>query len=209
MAARHLPGKSLRDPKANLYIQTLHLLSPYRSYGIAASLLNSLLFSTPPPSSSSEGKSGLQPGYRVSSLIRHYNIRSVTAHVHEANEEGLKWYVSRGFTVEQGVVESYYRKLKPSGARIVKLTLEWDDDDDVEQGDIKAKQDVRVQSKLSGDEEEQFASAEEDGDDDWEKVEADDEDEDDHGVRPFSDSKLMDADDAANRKRKADDEPQR
>lgn len=129
--------------------------------------------------------------------------------MHEANEEGLKWYVSRGFTVEQGVVESYYRKLKPSGARIVKLTLEWDDDDDVEQGDIKAKQDVRVQSKLSGDEEEQFASAEEDGDDDWEKVEADDEDEDDHGVRPFSDSKLMDADDAANRKRKADDEPQR
>ncbi|KAH8431620.1 uncharacterized protein LDX57_009277 [Aspergillus melleus] len=207
MAAKRLPGKTQRDP-ANLYIQTLHLLSPYRSYGIAASLLNSLLFSTPPPASSkSEGsKTGLQSGYRVSSLVRHYNIRTVTAHVHEANDEGLKWYVSRGFTVETGVVENYYRKLRPSGARIVKLTLEWDEDED--DGSANAKPDAPEQEKLSGDEE-HFASAEEDGDDDWEKVEADDEDgDDDHGVTTFSDSKLLDADDAASRKRKADDEPQ-
>ncbi|PLB49186.1 hypothetical protein P170DRAFT_436811 [Aspergillus steynii IBT 23096] len=207
MSAKRLPGKASRDP-ANLYIQTLHLLSPYRSYGIATSLLNSLLFSTPPPASSEE-KTGLKSGYRVSSLVRHYNIRTVTAHVHEANDEGLKWYVSRGFMVEEGVVENYYRKLKPSGARIVKLTLEWDDDEDVEEGG-DAKLDAPEQENLSGDEEEHFASAEEeDEDDDWEKVEADDEDEDDHGVRPFSDSKLLDADDAASRKRKADDEPQR
>ncbi|KAK1145835.1 hypothetical protein N8T08_003781 [Aspergillus melleus] len=207
MAAKRLPGKTQRDP-ANLYIQTLHLLSPYRSYGIAASLLNSLLFSTPPPAKSkSEGKSGLQSGYHVSSLVRHYNIRTVTAHVHEANDEGLKWYVSRGFTVETGVVENYYRKLRPSGARIVKLTLGWDEDEN--DGSANANADASEQKKLSGDEEHYASAEDEAGDDDWEKVEADDEDEDDHGVTTFSDSKLLDADDAASRKRKADDEPQR
>ncbi|KAI9044902.1 uncharacterized protein KD926_011075 [Aspergillus affinis] len=211
MAAKRLPGKSQRDP-ANLYIQTLHLLSPYRSYGIAASLLNSLLFSTPPPSSSEGDKGGLQSGYCVSSLVRHYNIRTITAHVHEANDEGLKWYVSRGFTVESGVVENYYRKLRPSGARIVKLTLEWDDDENGAEGDdgsTNANPDAPEQAKLSGDEEHFVSAEEEDGDDDWEKVEADNEDEDDHGVTLFSDSKLLDADDTASRKRKADDEPQR
>lgn len=73
----------VKDSEAtNLYIQTLHLLSPYRGHGVAAALLNSLLFAVPP------GSKG--PG-KVSDLVRHYNIRSVSAHVHEANEDGLSW----------------------------------------------------------------------------------------------------------------------
>ncbi|KAE8360960.1 hypothetical protein BDV27DRAFT_133755 [Aspergillus caelatus] len=184
----------------NLYIQTLHLLSPYRGCGIAASLLNSLLFSSAPSSSSLS--SGSRSTYQVSELVKHYNVRTVTAHVHEANEEGLKWYIARGFQVEEGVVENYYRRLKPSGARIVKLVLQWNDD----VSDEAAEVDVPPASSQSG--EDNRKSPEED--DDWEKVEAEDgEDNEDHGVQPFTGSKILEVDDGVNRKRKADDEPQR
>ena len=47
----------------------------------------------------------------------------VYAHVWEANAEGLDWYIKRGFTVEDGVVEGYYRRLKPDGARVVRRTI--------------------------------------------------------------------------------------
>ena len=129
-------------------------------------------------------------------------MRTVTAHVHEANEEGLKWYIARGFQVEEGVVENYYRRLKPSGARIVKLVLQWNDD----ASDKAAEVDVPPTSSQSR--EDTQKSLEED--DDWEKVEAEDgEDNEDHGVQPFTGSKILEADDGVNRKRKADDEPQR
>ncbi|KAA8643459.1 hypothetical protein EYZ11_001430 [Aspergillus tanneri] len=207
MMVQQLPAQCLSHPRdpTNLYIQTLHLLSPYRGCGIAASLLNSLLFSTPPSSFSSS--SGPRLTYRVSPLVKHYNIRTITAHVHEANDEGLKWYIARGFKVEDGVVENYYRRLKPSGARIVKLTLQWDNDDP----DVCTSPESRVPNQLEQPVDDgNLASREEeddDDDDDWEKVEADDDD--DLGVRPFSGSKLLDADDSMRRKRKANDEPQR
>ncbi|KAJ5764610.1 hypothetical protein N7533_003291 [Penicillium manginii] len=166
----------------NLYIQTLHLLSPYRGHGVAAALLNSLLFETPPASKTTQ--------YRVSKLVKHYRIRSVTAHVHEANEDGLRWYIARGFKVQDGVVEGYYRRLKPSGARIVKLDVEWEENDQVEGGPGNGKED------------------EEDG---WEKIEAhDSEEEGDHGVQPLpeSQSQSQSFEDATtpSRKRKAEEE---
>ena len=48
----------------------------------------------------------------------------------EANEEALEWYVKRGFEVGTDVVEGYYRKLRPSGARVVKrkvVVTDWVD----------------------------------------------------------------------------------
>ncbi|PYH97705.1 hypothetical protein BO71DRAFT_395952 [Aspergillus ellipticus CBS 707.79] len=197
--AELLQGNSSSEP-TNLYIQTLHLLSPYRGGGIAASLLNSLLFSNPDLSSSDSSGSRSQ---QVSELVKHYNIRTVTAHVHEANDEGLKWYLARGFQVEDGVVENYYRRLKPSGARIVKLVLHWSDADNERNNSARSEtQDPpKDERKTSGG----------DDDDDWEKVEAEDDDEEDHGVQPFaeSDSRLFELDDSMSRKRKANDEPPR
>ena len=38
----------------------------------------------------------------------------------EANGEALEWYIKRGFEVAGQVEEGYYRKLRPSGARVVK-----------------------------------------------------------------------------------------
>ncbi|KAF7592089.1 hypothetical protein BBP40_000694 [Aspergillus hancockii] len=183
----------------NLYIQTLHLLSPYRGCGVATSLLNSLLFSIPTSSSSSPGS---RSTYHVSALVKHYNVRTVTAHVHEANIEGLKWYIARGFQVEDRVVENYYRRLKPSGARIVKLVLQWSDD----ASNGSAGTDSQSESAQSGDNGKK--SPDEDGD--WEKVEAEDgEDQEDHGVQTFADSKILEVEDGVNRKRKANDGPQR
>lgn len=34
--------------------------------------------------------------------------------------EALEWYTKRGFEVEEELVRGYYRKLRPSGARVVK-----------------------------------------------------------------------------------------
>ncbi|OJD23515.1 hypothetical protein ACJ73_05129 [Blastomyces percursus] len=133
----------------NLYIQTLHLLSPYRDRGIAASLLDSLLYDLDVPPGT--------PMRPVSSIVRHYNIRTVTAHVHETNEEALLWYVARGFTVQEHVVEGYYRRLKPGGAKIVNLKLEWDEDDEC------------TKPKPPG----EVGDNDNEGDDDWEKVELD------------------------------------
>lgn len=199
LRANQSHGNLAQEP-TNLYIQTLHLLSPYRGNGVAASLLDALLFATPPGHSlASRTEEGDGAGYQVSKLVRHYSIRSVTAHVHEANDEGLKWYMARGFQVEDGVIENYYRRLKPSGARIVKLALQWRDDDEDNEGTVLSNENCKEQNEESL----------YDGDDeDWEKVEAEDEDEkQDHGVRPFTESRILDIEEGSNRKRKAEEEP--
>ncbi|RAO64954.1 uncharacterized protein BHQ10_000966 [Talaromyces amestolkiae] len=181
-----LNGQDSRSPPTNLYIQTLHLLSPHRGNGVAASLLNALLFAKPPSVSSKS--------YRVSSLVRHYNIHTVTAHVHETNDEGLRWYVARGFHVEDGVVKGYYRRLNPGGARIVRLDLDWDNDEQEEEAG-KQQQDSE-NSLQSSDVTKATISANEeqsdDEDDDWEKLEPEEDDADDHGVVHLTDSQILD-----------------
>ncbi|KAL1980639.1 hypothetical protein VTN96DRAFT_3890 [Rasamsonia emersonii] len=194
-----------KNPPTNLYIQTLHLLSPHRGNGVAASLLNSLLYSSPPKRSSASDP------YRVSPLVRHYNIRTVTAHVHETNDEGLRWYVARGFRIEEGVVQGYYRRLNPGGARIVRMDLHWDDDDE-EQQQQQPPETGKTESETKDQEND------DDDDDDWEKVEAEDDDPDEHGVEHLADSRTFDSSDegpaatssttATKRKREADEELQ-
>ncbi|KAL4912213.1 hypothetical protein BDW62DRAFT_195132 [Aspergillus aurantiobrunneus] len=197
-SASEAPSQSNhKQEPTNLYIQTLHLLSPYRGYGVATSLLNSLLFLSSPDLSAVAALS-----YEVSDLVKHYNIRSVTAHVHEANEDGLKWYISRGFKVEDGIVENYYRRLKPSGARIVKLDLQRDHTGHNQDTETIA-QTPPVQAQTGG-------KVTPEGDDDWEKVEVEDELEPEElGVHSFTESALLDVNESAGRKRKADEEPQR
>ncbi|KAF2749011.1 acyl-CoA N-acyltransferase, partial [Sporormia fimetaria CBS 119925] len=87
---RLLPGR-------NLYISTIGLLAPYRSHGIATHLLHAI----------------------VNKAAQEHGVRCITAHVWEANEDGLEWYQKRGFETI-GKEEGYYRKLKPSTAFLVK-----------------------------------------------------------------------------------------
>lgn len=183
------PEDSSQEPQTqgggdtNLYIQTLHLLSPYRSHGVAASLLNALLFASPPDSKNKEQ-------YQVSGLVKHYNIRSVTAHVHEANEDAMNWYLARGFEVD-GHVDEYYRRLKPSGAKIVRLDLQWDKD--------------TVQEASQEEEESRKETPADHDDEDWEKVEAEDGDEGDHGIQLLSESRVLENQETPSRKRKAEE----
>ncbi|KAI2710371.1 hypothetical protein CBS147332_6072 [Penicillium roqueforti] len=166
----------------NLYIQTLHLLSPYRGRGVAASLLNSLLFASSPDGNGNDS-------YRVSELVRHYNICSVTAHVHEANEEGLEWYIARGFKIDGDVAE-YYRRLKPSGAKIVRLDLNRNEKDESSGPTESNSQTTDSPGEVE--------------DEDWEKVEAEDGEEGDHGIQHLNESQVLVYQDALSRKRKAE-----
>jgi len=95
-------GLSGPPGERQLYIQTIALLSPFRQLGIATCLLDSIL----------------------KSIVEHYDrITSIYAHVWEDNFEALEWYERRGFAVEGGVVQDYYRRLKPSGARVVRRRI--------------------------------------------------------------------------------------
>lgn len=94
----------------------------------------------------------------------------MTAHVHEANDEALHWYESRGFEVLPGTVEGYYRRLKPGGARVVQLKLNWADESNDHESQVsqpKAARNDRDGKRIT-----EKRTAEED-DEDWEKVEAD------------------------------------
>lgn len=84
-------------PSANLYISTISLLAPYRSHGIATHLLQQI----------------------AAKAVELHGIRCVTAHVWEANEDGLEWYKKRGFEII-GKEDAYYHKLKPQGAILVR-----------------------------------------------------------------------------------------
>lgn len=78
------------------------LLAPYRHLGIATHLLSTLL---------------------AQAREREPGLGAVWAHVWEASEEALAWYLKRGFVVEGEVVRGYYRRLSPGGARVVKMAL--------------------------------------------------------------------------------------
>lgn len=82
----------------SIYIMTLCTLSPYRHLGVGTQLITSVL-----------------------SAAVELGCSEVYAHVWEANTDALDWYRKRGFDVDSGeVVQGYYRKLRPAGARVVR-----------------------------------------------------------------------------------------
>lgn len=85
-----------------LYIQTIAVLSPFRQLGIATHLLDIIL---------------------TTAIKHHGRVTSVYAHVWEANQEALEWYERRGFVVEGELIQDYYRRLKPSRARVVRKRI--------------------------------------------------------------------------------------
>ena len=95
----------LITPYFAIYIQSLVLLSPYRSLGLAAAALEHIIASA-----------SLFPA--TGSNI---DTRTIYAHVWTENEEGLKWYEARGFAREgREPVKGYYFKLRPDTAWVVR-----------------------------------------------------------------------------------------
>ncbi|KAI0116600.1 hypothetical protein F4776DRAFT_636344 [Hypoxylon sp. NC0597] len=84
-----------------LYIQSLVLLAPYRQLGLAAALLDEVV--------------------RLAANSP-FACNEVYAHVWTDNEDGLRWYLARGFT-KHGEIQGYYFKLKPDSAWIVRRQI--------------------------------------------------------------------------------------
>ncbi|GKT96464.1 GNAT family protein [Colletotrichum tofieldiae] len=84
------PASPDAHPEHALYIRSLALLSPYRSYGLATATIDHLI-----------------------------NLRHIYAHVWTDNEEGMHWYAARGFERYGEPLQGYYIKLRPDSAWIV------------------------------------------------------------------------------------------
>ncbi|KAM0439801.1 hypothetical protein ACHAPT_000898 [Fusarium lateritium] len=94
-----LDSKSHGQVPQNLYIQSLCLLSPYRSLGLVNAAVDNIIATAVSDSS--------------------LGVTSVTAHVWIENEEGLKWYEGRGFKRDGQPIRGYYLKLRPDSAWLV------------------------------------------------------------------------------------------
>jgi len=95
-------------PYYAIYIQSLALLSPYRSQGLAAAALEHIIASA-----------ALLPAAGSS-----IDVRTVYAHVWTENAEGLKWYEARGFRRDgPEPVRGYYFKLRPGTAWIIRREI--------------------------------------------------------------------------------------
>lgn len=88
-----------------LYIQSLGLLAPYRQRGLAAAAVQGAL-----DAAAQLTREKAPGGPRIDWLY---------AHVWTQNEDGLEWYMNRGFE-KDGQLEDYYMKLQPGSAWVVK-----------------------------------------------------------------------------------------
>ncbi|KAI1472438.1 uncharacterized protein F4812DRAFT_408912 [Daldinia caldariorum] len=95
------PTTPSAQPNA-LYIQSLVLLSPYRQLGLASALLDDVA---------------------RAAAASPFACGEVYAHVWTDNEDGLRWYLARGFA-KHGQVNGYYFKLRPDSAWIVRRAIE-------------------------------------------------------------------------------------
>ncbi|KAK3336063.1 hypothetical protein B0T19DRAFT_453379 [Cercophora scortea] len=96
------------NPHHAIYIQSLSLLSPYRSQGLASAALEHIIASA-----------ALLPA--AGSTI---NVRTIYAHVWTENHEALSWYEARGFTrADAAPLSGYYFKLRPDTAWVMKRDI--------------------------------------------------------------------------------------
>ncbi|KAF8472678.1 hypothetical protein BDZ91DRAFT_846171 [Kalaharituber pfeilii] len=104
-------GTGTERRRVKVYIMTLGVLAPFRGLGVGGRLVNWLM------GGGDGGRGGEKEGGQG------WIVEEVYAHVWEKNEEALEWYAKRGFLVGEEVLEGYYRKLKPGGAKVVKWRL--------------------------------------------------------------------------------------
>jgi ribosomal protein S18 acetylase RimI-like enzyme len=94
------PSKHDSGTFPSLYISTIATLSPFRNHGLAQALLQIV----------------------TRRALNDYGVKTISAHVWEANTEGRQWYAKHGFK-EVHFEKDYYRKLKPNGAWVVERPI--------------------------------------------------------------------------------------
>ncbi|KAF8250122.1 acyl-CoA N-acyltransferase [Wilcoxina mikolae CBS 423.85] len=104
-SATTTPGISCLDAGSKrggkIYLMTICVLSPFRRLGVATALLADVIVTA-----------------------KQWGVEEVYAHVWVENHEAQEWYERRGFTIDEDIVEGYYRKLRPSGAKVVRLRID-------------------------------------------------------------------------------------
>ncbi|KAH8907813.1 hypothetical protein BR93DRAFT_926832 [Coniochaeta sp. PMI_546] len=104
-----LEPSSSSSSQHSIYIQSLTLLSPFRSLGLAAAALEHIISTASLLSLDQEAG---------------VDIRQIYAHVWTENEEGLRWYSSRGFRRGTRPVAGYYFRLRPDTAWLVSRDID-------------------------------------------------------------------------------------
>ena len=113
---RSRPYPSWSSPYHAIYIQSLGILSPYRSLGLASATLEHIM-------ASARALRDQGPRYEAHPGQPMINVEVVYAHVWTENEEGLRWYESRGFVRDAEPLVGYYYKLRPDTAWIVRKQI--------------------------------------------------------------------------------------
>jgi len=91
------------DPKekdSKVYIMTLGVLAPYRQLGVGSELLSHV----------------------IELCHKDATVKQLYVHMQVGNEEGLKFYQSKGFTITE-TVTSYYKNIEPADAHILARTF--------------------------------------------------------------------------------------
>ncbi|KAB5547224.1 hypothetical protein GE09DRAFT_1130428 [Coniochaeta sp. 2T2.1] len=105
------PSTSTLPSISAIYIQSLTLLSPYRSLGLASAALEHV--------ASTAALLNLDPAAAATEI----EIDTIYAHVWTENADGLRWYTSRGFKRQGRPVAGYYFRLRPDTAWVVSRSI--------------------------------------------------------------------------------------
>jgi hypothetical protein len=113
--------------EGTLYVQSLALLSPYRGLGLAGRMLEDIVQAVIEHNNALEdGKEGCGEERRNANGSPDRGTAKITslyAHVWTENSDALEWYRARGFMVDGGVIDGYYRKLNPDTALVMRRHL--------------------------------------------------------------------------------------
>ena len=127
--------KMANGKRRKIYVQTLAVQAPYRSLGIATHLLDEVVrcattgaiqdneqddeHGEDTPAASSNMKTRRRDITKTAVIDGQSDVTEIYAHVWEKNEDALEWYRGRGFEIGDRI-EGYYRRLRPSGAVLVR-----------------------------------------------------------------------------------------
>lgn len=134
--------KMANGKRRKIYVQTLAVQAPYRSLGIATHLLDEIVLWVTTGSvrddeqdeghgeehrgnsltASSSSSTGRRDTSKTAVVDGQSDVTEIYAHVWEKNEDALEWYRGRGFEIGDRI-EGYYRRLRPSGAVLVRRIL--------------------------------------------------------------------------------------
>ncbi|KAF5115999.1 hypothetical protein DV495_004917 [Geotrichum candidum] len=101
------------------YIMSLAVLAPFRMYGIATRLVESVIASIIAANQAlAENEEGSRDELESDNMV----VEEVFVHAWTGNQDTIEWYINRGFK-QTNVVQGYYRTMRPKPGDAVILSL--------------------------------------------------------------------------------------